>query len=436
MKLELTLNVAFAVALGTGLCTATTTLGQALLRPGEPIYDRGRSQPPAPVPGRIAQRGHAALMSWDGIDVAHVRLITKDEIVAGLDRGKDLAWLLGTRNPRAIEALDRLLPTHLGKEAFEAERRIFAHTINSAASGIPTSWPFDVIRETQGLTSGGVNTGALQHLLIASCMAGMIDGEGVIARGDDGPVMIARFSSPMGNIRDMLTPMIVEDEKGGRAFMLSILGTTVPLAGVNSKGFAMARMAPPYLREAFKEAFGPDAAIQARIFLLHYQHAGFETTANLAGVGRFLLSLAEPNETEEIITRLATPGIVLAADGKEGYRFEWWSSTAREEPTPPEFAGLDNGVGAPPVTALSLFSAPELRGDIPEPSPRLLKEITALGPGAMTAGRIERVLTAQSKDELRVVFVPGKRAAYLLNSDGAVVEISLTRPVSPAWPTR
>lgn len=274
----------------------------------------------------VAPLSNVAIVSWNGQGVVHQRLrfppATEGE---DFRRAKTLAEKYLAEDVSEIAAASDALETHLNNDSHRAQKvwldllfkQLIAGRIDEEFHR--SNWPTPLIQETQGigskLNSHGI--GKLQYLLAATQLPEVIAGDALAVTFDEGTALLVELRSKVWDLPTVLKPSVVHTA-GGAAFFLSPLATSAPLVSMNTRGIALARFAPGSddMVAYGSPRSGTDTLTQFRSLSLNANAPGLES-----GIGKALLQFTQTNSA--LLTKIQTPGILLAMSRDEAYRYEW-----------------------------------------------------------------------------------------------------------------
>ncbi len=415
---------------------------------------------------KLSSKRYAAKSQKHDFELYHFRIPYEEGgPQQGFLRGQEISKLLSPDFQHDFTRLKQALYKDLSEEQKRFIESLFENVMDQNISGV-SYYPRDLIEETQGLGKAfsAQNIAALQRLVLASNLEGLFEGEGVAFYDLElGPVILCSYQSKLVDAASLLVPLVIhhdrsklqkESSRDGveATFMLSLLGTSIPLVGLNSQGLALARFIPEFSASAYNVSQGPDAATQARIFLNSHRLAGFyqeterpdiSSSFSFASVGSNLHALNEPGGA--LLSRFSTPGILLVADKQELYRYEWISvGNDSKQASGLEFRSLDSPTGARSfwnkkgkgtyLQASSYFQAPELHAYTP---PRqasgtreresLIQELRDFGPGDLSFGRIEQFVAHSAAGGVRIALLPARGMVLLSREKKAPLHLKLSQ---------
>jgi hypothetical protein len=349
----------------------------------------------------------------------------------GFQRAKDLAALhpanWNDRNTAAWTALEE----KLRRDSPEFRAKL-AELLNATAGSmssvgrIGAMWNDDILAELQGYSAALGSPDAttpMRALAIASELPGSISGDAIALPTAAGPILIISLKTTLP-----LIPLCITAQDGSVIFMLTIGGASLPVCGMNSKGLALVRFAPENTGNNYIVGVGPDTLAVTRDALLRAAGAGLDPTGKDSSttLGALLTSLADAKSY--MLSRLATPGVVLAADANDAWRYEWKGAGNSEEASADlEFAQLGKDSSLAAGTA---YSSPELRkaadassASSPAAAKSSLQSDLAVASLSLSKGvsltpeRIAQLLASASPGEIRLALHPATGVIYLRAAD-------------------
>lgn len=388
----------------------------ALPLPLSPIWDSARTGP----------LGAAELVPMGTIDqirspIDVLRTSVQElpsGVLNGFQRGKDAA---------AFASLDDIAAwAEIASEGEPARRatlnevaeNCFGDSLRIGAAITLRAWPEDLIRELQGFESGfegKVKPAEALRLAAATNVYGTIHEEAVALETELGPMLVCRWAWPSGANQSRALPLqlLSLNERGSNSILITLAGTSVPLAGINDRGVSIFRAGPEDRLDNYASAIGPDSVALIRDLLASAHSAGMdEPQPSQSAVGRAVLRLAQGSEHQ--INRHATPGIWLCADPHEAWRYEWIAAGNDQERSGElEFEALQPGSQ---VVASGQYRAPELAGkgaSWAKIDPAILETEAAQYRGSVASlGQLSRLLTQRDGD-FRVALWPRGRSVVI-----------------------
>ncbi len=325
--------------------------------------------------------------------------------------------------------------------------RVIASVLRGAISGTGPispevltirSWPDDLLGETQGFGAEDsqaaesiVSTSELHNLLAACNVYGTFSSEAAAVRLDGSIALLARWWTDDGHA----PPLAIA--RRGAAVAITPVGIWAPLAGITGNGAAAIRIAPESPGRAYIPANGPDGVALMRYAMDGASIAGLDQQPGESSIGGLLIQYS--NSSSTILLRHATPGIWLAADQNEGWRFEFRSGGGSEQSdgfefkamkAQPELARLREPswsrreeVDVSRLFASGQYRAPELADPSQSGPTGIEQELDQFGPGDQSWPRLSRWLQDSATGELRVILLPRTGELVIFDPESGLVRL-------------